>query len=205
MKRYINFYKLLKRVSIGEIEKAYILFRYKYPKLIMLLLSIFTAYYLFSSQFITSKIQLLQSFSYLGIFFAGILFSFGFSAPFALGLFITLQPQNIFLASIIGAVGSVISDLVIFKFIQFSFADEFKRLNNEKPIKEISFMIKNNLGLKASTYLFYLFAGILLASPLPDEVGVAMLAGLTTIKPSFLGIISFITHAIGIFILLLLF
>jgi len=48
-------------------------------------------------------------------------------------------------------------------------------------------------------YLLYVFAGIILATPLPDEVGVSMLAGLTTIKPMKLAIIGFILHSAAIF------
>jgi uncharacterized membrane protein YdjX (TVP38/TMEM64 family) len=48
----------------------------------------------------------------------------------------------------------------------------------------------------------YAFAGILIASPLPDEAGVIMLAGLTKIKTWALAIISIILNTIGILIML---
>ena len=106
--------------------------------------------------------QNFQSLSYLGVFIAGLLFSFGFFTPFAIGLFIALQPQNIILASVIGGVGSLISDMAIFKFVKFSFIDEFEELKHEKIVSKIKSMIRQNIGLKASTYLLYLFTGIII-------------------------------------------
>ena len=50
----------------------------------------------------------------------------------------------------------------------------------------------------------YAFAGILIASPLPDEAGVTMLAGLTKISVKSLALISFILNTLGIIILLIL-
>ena len=42
----------------------------------------------------------------------------------------------------------------------------------------------------------------MIATPLPDEMGVSMLAGLTTIKPWRLAIISFILHALAVSVIL---
>jgi len=42
----------------------------------------------------------------------------------------------------------------------------------------------------------------MVATPLPDEIGVSMLAGLTTIKPFKLMIISFLLHASAVFFVL---
>ncbi len=48
----------------------------------------------------------------------------------------------------------------------------------------------------------YLFAEIMIASPLPDELGVAMIAGLTKIKQTTLGFMSFGLHFLGILVIL---
>jgi len=42
----------------------------------------------------------------------------------------------------------------------------------------------------------------MIATPLPDEFGVGVLAGMTTIKPKILATISFLLHTITISILL---
>ena len=94
--------------------------------------------------------------------------------------------------------------MLIFHFIRFSFMDEFLRLERTKTFKGIAYLFDEVFHKKARMYLLYAFAGIVIASPLPDEMGVMMLAGLTKIKAGKLAIISFILNSLGILILLAL-
>lgn len=179
-----------------------IIYNFKYPKLAGLILAAIAAYFVFSRPEVGSFMAHLGSLGYLGVFIAGLLFTFGFTTPFAIGFFITLNPENILLAGILGGIGAMLGDLFIFKFIRFSFMDEFKRLEHTKLISSVSSLIEDTFGKKLKAYILYLFAGIIIASPLPDEAGVIMLAGLTKIKTWALAIISFIFNTIGIIILL---
>jgi uncharacterized membrane protein YdjX (TVP38/TMEM64 family) len=178
------------------------LFKFKYPKIIALIITIILAYIIFSNPKVGEFVSHLGALSYLGTFLAGMLFSFGFTAPFSAGFFITLNPGNIWLAGIIGGLGAMCSDLLIFKFIRFSFRDELRKLKKEKISREIENMINKTLGNKIRIYLMYAIAGIMIASPLPDEAGVIMLAGLTRIKPKILAFISFLLNTAGILVLL---
>ena len=146
----------------------------------------------------------MNNLSYLGTFIAGFLFSFGFTAPFAVGFFITSNPQNIILAAIVASVGSIFSDLLIYKLIKINFIDEFNRLKKTQLIKKIKEKIANKLSHKIRIYIMYSFAGIIIASPLPDEIGIIMLAGLSDIKAKTLGLLSFILHSIVIALFLLM-
>ena len=179
-------------------------FNFRYPKLAAIVLAAIAAYFLFSNANVQSAVGGLDSLDYLGILAAGALFSFGLSTPFAIGFFLVSSPENIFLASIAGGFGAMLSDLFIFKFVKFSLMDEFSQLENTKPIKEIRMEIKKHDRRKILNYLTYIFAGIIIASPLPDEFGVGMLAGLTEIKPVILGIVSLLMNSLGIFIILLI-
>ena len=180
------------------------LFKFKYPKLTLLIIAIISAYFLFKNPEISSFFSNLGGSSYLGIFIAGFFFSFGFTTPFAIGFFLVANPENIFLASLIGGAGSVLADLLIYKMIRFSFLDEFNRLESTHPIKEFNKKIGRSMSHKIRIHLMYILAGIILASPLPDEVGVTMLAGLSHIKTTALTIISFILHSIGILVIILI-
>jgi uncharacterized membrane protein YdjX (TVP38/TMEM64 family) len=183
-------------------NKKNIQFRFQYPKIFLLVLTMILAYIIFRNPAIQSGISQLGSLKYLGSFIAGILFAFGFTAPFAAGFFITLNPNNILLTGIVGGVGALISDLLIFSFIKVSFEDEFRRLKNTKFIKKFDKTIEQTINKKLKRYILYTIAGIVIASPLPDEIGVIMLAGLTKIKFNVLSVISFILNTIGILILL---
>ncbi len=180
------------------------LFSIKYPKIFLLTLTIILAYLLFSQTSITKYLQeTTENQGYFLIFIGGLLFSLGFTTPFSIGLFLSLSPNNLFLASIIGGAGALISDLFIFKIIKISFLNEFKELEKTILMKEI-FKETHKIPRKIKHYLLYIFAGIIIASPLPDEFGITMLAGLSTIKTIPLSILSFTFNTLGILILLIL-
>jgi hypothetical protein len=190
-----------KLIDLGHSE-LYLLFKFKYLKTFALLLAMILAYFSFKNPAIAGFVSGLGVWGYFGVFIAGMLFSFGFSSPFAAGFFIVLNPENFLLAGIIGGLGALASDLLIFKFIRFSFMDEFERIKKIKLLNGIPNFIEKNFGAKALLYLTYALAGIAIASPLPDEIGVIMFAGLTKIRTGTLAIISFALNTIGILILL---
>jgi len=180
------------------------LFKFRYPKLFILLIAIIASYLIFSNSNISEVVKNLGTLNYLGIFLAGLLFSFGFTTPFAIGFFLTTSPENIFLAAIIGGFGALLSDFIIFRIIKVSFMDEFNSLEKTRPLKNIIDLVKHHIPTKIKIYLLYVFSGIIIASPLPDELGVTMLAGLTHIKNSVFIIISLICNTLGILIMLLI-
>ena len=197
-----HIHKTLRKHSPHGVHKAKKLFSFKYPKFALLIITIVFSYYLFSLAGVREAVSNINQFSYLGHFLAGILFSFGFTTPLSIGFLATSHPANILLATIIAGVGSVIGDLVIFKTIKFSFMNEFKALEKKKIIKKIEHIVENNRHVLIRHYLLYIFAGIILITPLPDEIGISMLAGLTTIKQWKLAIISFILHSIQFYIII---
>lgn len=179
-----------------------IFLNFRYKKIFLLLLSIIIAYLIFSNSKIADYVLSLNNFGYLGVFIAGLFFAFGFTSPISAGFFITLNPENLWLAGILGGLGALIGDIIIFKFIRFSFMDEFQRLKKTSIIKKVSMLIDKTLNHKIKVYFIYAFAGIFIASPLPDEAAIIMLAGLTKIKLNILAIISFVMNTAGILILL---
>jgi hypothetical protein len=168
--------------------------------------SIIAAFFLFTSPDGKNFVAELRSLSYLGVFIAGMLFPFGFTAPFSVGFFVTLNPQNIILNGFIGALGAAFSNLLIFSLVRFSFKEELlsfeKSMEKMKVVREIEEDFKKSFKGKIRHYLMYVFIGILIASPLSDEIADAILAGFTKIKPGILFILSFILHVIGIIILI---
>lgn len=198
-------HRTIKKHAPKSVKKAQRLSSFKYPKLLILFLSIVLSYYLFSQPTVQSLVAHLDDLSYLGIFIAGSLITFGFSAPFSVGFLLAAQPSNILLAGLIGGLGAMIADLTIFRIIKDSFMNEFHELNKTHVIKKIEKIVEGHHHVIVSHYLLYLFAGLLIALPvLPDEIGVSMLAGLTTINPKKLAIISFTLHSLSIFIILYL-
>ncbi len=172
----------------------------KYPKLILLTISIALAYLIFSQDYVKGFMKSIGE-GYLGIAISGFFFSFGFTTPFSVGAFITMNPENLFFAAGVGGFFAMLADLTIFSAIKFSFINEFRKLDKMNAIKKIN-SLQPTINKKLKNYLLYAFAGIIVASPLPDEIGVSMITWLGKIKPIPLAILTFTLNTIGIFILL---
>ena len=192
--------------ELGLIERKIwgFIFHFQYRKLLILGILAILSYLIFRNPGVQEFVASLEELEYLGVFIAGMLFTFGFTTPFAIGFFIILNPTNPFLVALIGGVGAVMGDLLIFSLIRFSFMDEFERLEKTRIIRSVGNEIKQHFSRKARLHLLYALAGLIIASPLPDEVGVTMLAGLTHIKPNVMIAISFLFNTLGIFVFCLI-
>jgi len=181
------------------------LFRFKYPKLFLFLICIILSYLLFSNLAFDNYLVHLGGLSYFSVFIAGILFSFGFTSPFSAGLLLLINPENIFLAAIIGGAGSLFGDLLIFKFVKVSFEKEFLKLKKERPFLFIKFNAKKIIKPKVWHYLLFVLAGFFFASPfIPDEAAVLLLAGLSNMSLRKMALISLVCNTLGILFLLIL-
>lgn len=187
--------KLNEKVSLIVNKKI------KYPKLLLLSITFVIAYLLFYGNKYVPFHNFIMSSSYIGTFIAGMLFVYGFTAAPATAIFLILaQNQNIYSASLIGGFGALVGDLFIFNFIRYSLADEIKKLSKEK----ITAYINHKTPDLLKKYLMPVLAGFIIASPLPDEIGVSLLAASKTISTKTFSILSYLLNTIGIFIILLI-
>jgi len=173
----------------------------KYPKFLLLIFSIIVAYFLFQSRDFSIVHNFILDLGYLGTFLSGMFLSYGFTA--ATGtviLLITAKTQNIFLASLIGGLGGLCADLIIFNILRYSFTDELQKLSKEKIVKAV----KKRTPRKIRKYLLLAVAGFIISSPLPDEIGVSLLAASRTVSQKSFALFSFTLSALGIFIILLI-
>jgi hypothetical protein len=197
-----NLKKDIRKLKAEELKLISPFTRFKYIKLTILAISIISAYYLFNQPFFEGLAENLNAQNSLGIFVAGILIAFGFTAPFSIGLFLISNVQNIFLSALIGALGALFADMLIFRIIKYSFTDEFEALRKTAAAKKLKHLERHLINPHIRHYLAYALAGLAIASPLPDEIGVTMLAGLNTINAKVLAIMSFMLHFIGILTLI---
>jgi hypothetical protein len=176
--------------------------KFHYPKLTILVLCIILSYFIFSNPKFTVWMNYLDGLTYLSSFIAGLFFSYGFSTPFAVGFFLKLNVVNPIPVALVAGLGALISDLIIFKLIRLSMMGEFNRIKKAKPFRIINYFLKETITSSLMSYILALLAGIILASPLPDELGISILAGLTRIKIYKLAVISYICNTLGILIML---
>lgn len=138
---------------------------------------------------------------YLGIFISGILYVFSFTAPIATALILIFSSnKNIILLGLIAGVGSLVGDMIIFHFIRISFADEIEEFSNHK----LSLFTIKKIPRRYQKYLAYIVGAFFIATPLPDEIGVTILASSKEVKLKHFGIVSYILNTGGIFLIVLL-
>lgn len=170
-----------------------------YPKFLLLFITFIIAYFIFTGRNYEPLNNFLLSFGLFGAFIAGVMFSYGFTAAPSTALFLIIAKEhNLWLAGVIGGLGALLGDLVIFAFIRSSFSDEIKRLSKEKIVKKFHTSIPNRL----KKYILPVFAGFIIASPLPDEIGVALLAIHKHISVRMFMLLSYLLNTAGIFVIL---
>ncbi len=175
---------------------------FKYPKLVGLVICIILAYVVFSAPGVADLVNSLGEWGYVGIFIAGIFYAFGFTAPFSAGFLVTLHPEHVVLCALIGGLGALAGDMLIFQFIRIGFRDEFDELRKSDVIRFFDRFVNWSVGRSLKIYLLYTLACFALASPLPDEIGIVLLAGLTNIKVGIMGLLGFFLNTLGILLLL---
>jgi len=148
--------------------------------------------------FFGTLIEKIETFGYLGAIISGFLFTSTFTAAFAGLLLINfaevLDPFWLILCATLGALSS---DLLIFHFVKDKVSDEIT------PIYE-HFIAKNHLKKIIHTKYFSwtlpVIGALLMATPLPDELGVSLL-GLSTMSFWQFLLISFLSHSFAMFLL----
>ena len=138
----------------------------------------------------TKEIEIIASF--IGGFFFTSLFT---TAPATVVLAEIAQENSPIIVAIFGGMGAVLGDLILYKFLKNHIADQlvslFAHPKSERWLKIFHLNIFH--------WLLVLVGAVIIASPLPDELGLALM-GLGHLKPKFLIPISFGLNALGILI-----
>ncbi|MDD5417677.1 MAG: hypothetical protein PHW96_02195 [Candidatus Nanoarchaeia archaeon] len=174
----------------------------KYPRLILLIFTFILAYLIFAERDFAPVHDIMSFLGYFGTFIAGIFYAYGFTAAPATAILLSISKgQNLLIAGLVGGLGALTGDFVIFFFIRKTFADELRRLSRTKVMRVLAKEEKKLFG-KFRKYLKVVFAGFIIASPLPTEIGVAMLASIKHLSAKKFGVIAYILHTMGVFAIL---
>ncbi|MBP9850886.1 MAG: hypothetical protein KBC47_04300 [Candidatus Peribacteraceae bacterium] len=177
-----------------------------YPKLIGLAMCMASAYIMFAAGGLHWLDTIPTSAEYLAVFIGGLLFSFGFTSPFGIGIFLELG-HNVHpvYAGLLGGFGSLLSDLVIFEIMRFElFHDEMHHLRTSRFFRWAHGVLHHDrFPKRLKDILLWSFAGIIIASPLPDEFGVALVSSVTDIHARSFAFLCFSFNTAAIILLLL--
>jgi uncharacterized membrane protein YdjX (TVP38/TMEM64 family) len=170
---------------------------WKYKNLTFLVFSLVLAYFVLRNETLHSYLLHLGNLGNIGAFFAGILFVSTFTiatgAVILLILAETLSPVEI---GLIAGLGAVVGDFAIFRFVKDDLAREIKQI--------YSLFDRNHHAMKVLHTRYFswtlpVVGAIIIASPLPDEIGVSLM-GISKLKAYQFLLISFILNSIGIFL-----
>jgi hypothetical protein len=178
-----------------------------YPRLIGLGMCMGVAYVLYQIGMFEWIDGRLHGFGYPGAFAAGLLFSYGFTTPFSIAALVAMAHEvNPFIAAPLAGIGAFLSDLVIFELLRISFfGDELERLRHASIVDRIHRMLHHDTTPEiVRRWSLWLLAAIVIASPLPDEIGVAMLSGTSKLSERAFAIICVTMNTLGILAILLL-
>lgn len=119
-------------------------------------------------------------------------FTVGIGTVILLILAEKLSPLEISLAA---GLGGAVGDLTIFRFMKDGLFQEIKPILNRFGLNRIAGSLR-----KRHKWTLPIIGAIIIASPFPDEIGIALM-GLSKIKKHEFFIIAFILDSIGVFLL----
>ncbi len=161
-------------------------------------LSVVIAVILVRTDALVSLLTRTEELEFWGSFIAGIFFTSIFTtAPAIVTLGEIAQEYPIILTAFAGAVGAVVGDLIIFRFVKERFSEHLMEMVGTQGGRR---RLKHLLKVRSFRWLTFLVGGLIIASPLPDELGVALL-GFSKMKMSGFIAVSFIFNFIGILII----
>lgn len=171
-----------------------------YKNTALLLVSLIVFYLIADTKFANEAISKVGSFGYFGALITGIFFVSIFTvAPAVAVLYHLAQILNPWGIAIMAGLGAMIGDYIIFRFIRDRIFDELQPLFD----KFGGTLIKKLFFTPYFSWLLPIFGAVVIASPIPDEVGVSMM-GASKIKGWQFILITFALNAIGIFLIVTL-
>ncbi len=164
----------------------------------IVVLSIVIAIILAKTEVLIGILTVAMPFEILGSFIAGVFFTSIFTvAPAAVALGQIAQHNSVWVVAFFGGLGAVVGDLIIFRFVRDRFSEHLMQVLQEKGISK---RIKAVFKIKLFRWMTFLLGGLIIASPLPDELGISLL-GFSKMKTSWFIPLSFMANFGGILVI----
>lgn len=173
--------------------------KYRYKNLTFLFISVIVAFLLFKNSAFRSFLLQLGTLGYFGAAIAGMLFVSTFTVTLGIVILLilarNLSPVEI---GIIAGLGAVAGDLIIFQFIKNKgLISEIKHIFAYFGGEKISHLLRT----KYFSWTLPVIGALIIASPLPDELGVTLME-ISKMKTYKFILISFILNSISIFLVI---
>ncbi len=179
-------------------------YKWKHKNLILIFAATALSVYILNSPYLTQLIEGSNNLGYAGAFIAGFFFSSLFTVPVATVVLALLgKTHDPMLVALAGASGTMAADFIIFRLIRKSIDNLSGQITELKMFIErhnpVHFSGGNNVIRWARMHMLPVFAGLIIASPLPDEIAIGMLSAANYSRNKML-LLSFVSNFAGIFI-----
>ncbi len=166
----------------------------------LLLLGMIVFYFLAKTSEVAGLIQGLGSLGYIGALVAGFLFVSTYTVlPAGYVLFELAKHLNPLEIAIVAGIGSMLGDYIIFRFIRDKVTKELKPYLAKVGTPKLKRLFKTPYF----AWLLPLSGALIIASPLPDELGVSLIGASKMNNTHFLAV-SYLLNVLGIFFVVLL-
>lgn len=165
---------------------------------LVIIVSVGIAVVLAQAELLVTILESARELALLGSLIAGFFFTSIFTtAPAIVTLGEIARIQAIVPTALLGALGAVVGDFIIFRFIRDRFSEHVLQLLGHRGVgKRIHALFKLKLFRLVSLFV----GSLIIASPLPDELGLSLF-GFSKIKTSWFIPLSFISNFIGIILI----
>lgn len=173
----------------------------KYPNLVIFFSIVFMTILFFYNGALQGWIEELEGLGYVGVILAGMFFVSTFTVlPAAAVLTFLSKDLDVAAMSLFAGLGAMIGDYLIFRFVKDDLAKELKLIFRQVGGNNI-FKFHRIIHTKYFAWLGPVIGALIIASPLPDELGVGLL-GIYQVENKKFILLSYIMNTIGIFLLL---
>lgn len=160
--------------------------------------SIYLAIYLAHSGAISRLIEAAGNNILLVSLVTGMFFTSFFTTPIAIAAFSNLAGTgNMFLIAAVGGLGAVLGDSLIFFFVREKVSKDVSPLLKGPRLKHALRLLKKRRYRR----ILPVIGALIIASPLPDELGLALIGVSTLSRGQFL-LLSYAMNTLGIFCIL---
>jgi len=153
-----------------------ILTRLRYPKLILLSLSIFSGFLIYFDQNNFHFHDLITNSGFIGVFLAGFFLAHGFTmGPAVAVLLILAKTEPLISSALLATIGAILGNAFFYNLLRISYHDELSELSKLSFFKNAHAKLKTGTPLFVRKYILPVFAGFVSATPLPDEFSMILI------------------------------
>ncbi len=183
--------------TLHSLNQAWLRYEYKHTSIAIIMAILFIA--LLDTTVVAGLLSLVKHLGYFGAFLVGVLsVSFFTTAPAILLLIDLANELDPVALAIIGGAGAMIGDWLLMLVFEERVVRELKPLLRKLHVHEMIVRLR----YKYTSWILVMAGAIALSTPIPDEIGVALL-GVSRIKQAYVLGICFILNTLGIFLIVL--